>query len=99
MIDALPSLELAETLSGAALAVYLVKSGWSERPSRIDGISILSKRLDRTSKSVELILPIVPGFADENRRVADALRTVAATEGRPMKSIVDDVHRLVIAPG
>jgi hypothetical protein len=34
---------------------------------------------------------------DENRRVADALRSVEATEGRPMKSIVDDVHRLQIA--
>jgi hypothetical protein len=97
MIDASPSLELAQALSGAALALYLVKNGWSERPSRIEGISILSKPLGRSHESVELILPTVPGFTDENRRVADALRTVEATEGRPMKSIVDDVHRLLMA--
>lgn len=96
MINASPSLQLAEALSGSEFATYLVKNGWSERPSRIEGISILSKRLRGSAESVELILPIVPGFVDENRRVADALRTVEATEGRPMKNIVDDVHRLQI---
>jgi hypothetical protein len=97
MINALPSLKLAETLSGAALADYLVRNGWSEHPSRVEGISILSRPFGRSAKTVELILPVVPGFIDENRRVADALRTVEATEGRPMKSIVDDVHRLMTA--
>jgi pyruvate-formate lyase-activating enzyme len=97
MISASPSLELAEALSGSALATYLVRNGWSARPSKIEGISILSKRLRGSTEAVELILPIVPGFMDENRRVADALRTVEATEGRPMKSTVDDVHRLQVA--
>jgi chromosomal replication initiation ATPase DnaA len=91
MINASPSLELAEVLSGASLATYLMKNGWSARPSKIEGISILSKQLGGSAESVELILPIVPGFTDEKRRVADALRTVEAIEGRPMKSIVDDV--------
>jgi hypothetical protein len=97
MINASPSLEFADALSGAALATYLVKTGWSERPSKIAGISILSRQLGGSAETVELILPIVPGFVDENRRVADALRTVGATEGRPMKSITDDVYRLQIA--
>jgi hypothetical protein len=94
MINASPSLELAEEVSGAALAIYLVQNGWSERPSKIAGISILSKQSGDLTESVELVLPVVPGFIDENRRVADALRTVEATDGRPMKSIVDDVYRL-----
>jgi hypothetical protein len=93
MINTSPSLELAEAVSGAALATYLVQNGWSERPSKIAGISILSKRLNRSTDRVELILPIAPGFTDENRRVADALRTVEATEGWPMRSIVNDVCR------
>src|SRR5258708_4200713 len=97
MINASPSLELAEALSGSALAAYLVKNGWSERPSKVEGISILSKQLSGSTNSVELVLPVVPGFIDENRRVADALRAVEATEGRSMKSIFDDVHRLLVA--
>jgi hypothetical protein len=94
MINASPSLQLADVVSGFALATYLVKNGWSERPSKIAGISILTKQLGDSTESVELILPIAPGFMDEKRRVADALRAVEVTEGRQMKSIVDDVHRL-----
>jgi ribosomal protein S27AE len=94
MINASPSLELARAVSGSALAAYLVRNGWSERPSKIAGISILSKQLHGSTECIELMLPVEPGFVDEVRRTADALRTAEAVEGRPMKSIVDDIHRL-----
>ncbi len=54
MINASPSLELAEALGGCALATYLVKNGWSERPSKIEGISILSKQLAVQPKLLNL---------------------------------------------
>jgi hypothetical protein len=96
MIDAGPSLRAAEKLPASALLTYLRTTGWMVRPSRVKGISILSKTFPEAEEPIQFILPDVPGFTDEQRRVADALRTIEAVEERPLQSIVDDV-RLVAA--
>jgi DNA-binding phage protein len=75
MIDAGPSYQAAEGLSAAELSTYLVACGWSARPSRVDGISIFSNDIRGASQAVEFILPVKPGFDDEQRRIADALRS------------------------
>ena len=62
----------------------------------MDGIAILSKMLPGAKEPVIFILPEVPGFGDEQRRVADALRTIEAVERRPMSTIVDDVRKLAV---
>jgi len=94
MIGARPSLEAAKGLAGTQLLNYLLTRGWSARPSRIDGISIVSKNVPGADGPAEFILPVEPGWEEEQRRVADALRTVSAIEGRPMRSIVDDARGL-----
>jgi hypothetical protein len=97
MIDAGPSLEAAKMLPAADLLHYLLGRGWTARPSRVEGISIISKDVPGADKPILFILPVQPGWEDEQRRVADALRTVSAIEGRPMTSIVDDVRRFAHA--
>ena len=92
MIDAGPSLEAAKGLTGAKLLGYLLAKGWTARPSRIDGISILSKEVPGADEPVLFILPVKPGWEEEERRVADALRTLEAVERRPMSRIVADVR-------
>jgi hypothetical protein len=94
MIDAGPSLRAAEGLPAAALLTYLRSNGWTAEPSRVEGIAILSKMLPGAKEPVIFILPEGPGFGDEQRRVADALRTIEAVEERPMSIIVDDVRKL-----
>jgi hypothetical protein len=93
MIDATPSLLAAEKISVSALTSYLRATGWSMRPSRIDGIAILSKEIPGAESAVEFILPTVPGSEEEHRRIADALRTIEAVEERSLADIVDDVSR------
>jgi len=94
MIDAGPSLEAAKGLPATELLKYLLGKGWAARPSRIDGISIVSKDVPGADGPAEFILPIEPGWEEEQRRVADALRTVSAIEGRSMTSIVADARGL-----
>lgn len=94
MIDAGPSLKAAEGLRATDLLAYLVGNGWSARPSRVDGVSILSKDIPGADRAAEFILPVKPGFDEEQRRIADALRTIEAVEERPMSTIVNDVRRV-----
>ena len=94
MIDAGPSLRAAEGLPASALLSYLRSAGWTTKPSRIDGIAILSKMVPGAEEPIVVILPEVPGFGDEHRRVADALRTIEALEDRPLASIVSDVRKM-----
>jgi len=94
MIDAGPSLKAAEGLRATDLLAYLVGNGWSARPSRVDGVSILWKVIPGADRAAEFILPVKPGFEEEQRRVADALRTIEAVEERPMSSIVSDVRQV-----
>jgi hypothetical protein len=93
MIDAAPSLKAAEGISGPELAAYLVANGWSVRPSRVDGISIFTMHVHGSDQPVEFILPVKPGFDDERRRIADALRVISAIEGRREANIADDIQR------
>jgi hypothetical protein len=93
MIDAGPSLRAAEGLTGSAFAAYLSHKDWSARPSRVEGISILSKAVQGVDQAVEFILPVVPGFTDERLRIADALRSVAALEGRSVDAVADDIRQ------
>jgi hypothetical protein len=65
----------------------------------VKGISILSKVLPGVEEPIKFILPDVPGFTDEHRRVADALRTIEAIEKRSLQSIVDDVRRVAAKGG
>jgi hypothetical protein len=81
MIDATASLKVAEHISAATLIKYLRETGWSSRPSRIEGIAIFSKSVSGADKPLQFILPVEPTFPDEQRRVADALRTIAQIEG------------------
>jgi hypothetical protein len=97
MIDAGPSLRAAEGLPASALLLYLRSAGWSAKPSRVPGVTILSRLLPDADGPIHIILPDIPGFADEQRRVADALRTIEAVEERPMTTIVSEV--LQIAAG
>jgi hypothetical protein len=93
MIDSEPSLRIAEGLSGSKLAAYLLTQGWSARPSRVPGISILSKPIPGSPEPAEFILPVAQGFDDETRRVADALRAIEVVESRPMIMIANEVRR------
>lgn len=81
MIDASPSLEAAKGISGRELLVYLEGKGWKARPSKVDGISIVSKEFPGANERAEFIVPIKAGFSDEQRRIADALRTIAQIDG------------------
>jgi hypothetical protein len=94
MIDAGPSLKAAEGLRATDLLTYLVGNGWSARPSRVDGMSILSKDIPGADRAAVFILPVKPGFDEEQRRVADALRTIEAIEERPISTIVDEVRQV-----
>jgi hypothetical protein len=96
MIDAGPSLEAAKGLAGTELLNYLLRKDWSARPSKVDGISIVSKEVPGADGPA-ISLPVTPSWEDEQRRVADPLRTVSAIEGRPMTSIVDDARGLAHA--
>jgi hypothetical protein len=93
-LDAGPSLRAAEGLPATALLTYLRSTGWMAEPSRVEGIAILSKMFPGADEPVVFILPEVRGFGDEQRRVADALRTIEAVEQRPMSTIVADVRKL-----
>jgi len=93
MIDAEPSLRAARGLTGSALATYLLQRDWSARPSRVKGISILSKDVAGSDQTVEFILPIGAGFTDEQLRIADALRSVATVEGRSVEAVANDVRQ------
>jgi hypothetical protein len=80
MIDATASLRAAEYLPAEVLIEYLRATGWSSRPSRVKGIAIFSKRIPGADNPVQFILPVEPEFPEEQRRVADALRTLAQIE-------------------
>jgi phasin len=92
MIDAGPSLRAAEGLNAAELLTYLVSRGWTARPSRVDGISILSKAIQGADRPAEFILPINREFDEEHRRIADALRTLAQLEGRSEASVAEEIR-------
>ena len=95
MMDATASLQLAERMSAATLIKYLRATGWSSRPSRVEGIAIFSKRISGAENPVQFILPIEPTFPDEQRRVADALRTISQIEGCSEAQIADEVRQAI----
>ena len=80
-------------LTGSAFAAYLLQENWSMRPSRVKGISILSKDIAGSDQTMEFILPIGAGFTDEQLRIADALRSVAMVEGRSVEAVANDVRQ------
>jgi hypothetical protein len=55
---------------------------------------ILSKCPSVSEQVVEILLPVAQKFGDERRRIADALRSVAAMEGRSEASVSEDVRHL-----
>jgi hypothetical protein len=94
MIDAGPSLRAAEGLRASELAPYLRSAGWIVRPSGVSGVAIWSKVLPEADEPVHIVLPETSGFSDEQRRIADALRTIEAVEERPLQTIVDEVRQI-----
>jgi CRP/FNR family transcriptional regulator, cyclic AMP receptor protein len=92
MIDAEPSLQAAEAITGSAMITYLARKGWRQRPSRIGGILIVSKELQASDHPVEFIVPIEQGIDDDRRRLADALRTLAVLEGRSEAQIAEEIQ-------
>jgi hypothetical protein len=93
MIDATASLLAAEQISAATLIDYLRATGWSSRPSRVEGIAIFSKLLPGADNPVQFILPVEPGVDEEQRRIADALRTLAQIERRSEAQIAERVQQ------
>jgi Zn-dependent peptidase ImmA (M78 family) len=93
MIDASPSLEAAKGISGKDLFAYLNAEGWTAAPSKVDGIMILSKEIPGSDQRAEFIIPIKTGFNDEEKRVADALRTIAQIQGRSEVQIAESVQQ------
>lgn len=98
MIDASRSLELAGKIDCQALPPYLEASGWVARPSKVEGWSIFSKGMTGTGDEVELLLPVKRGSSDERRRVADALRVLAAVESTTEDDVAFRVRTLNRAP-
>lgn len=92
MIDAQPSLRAAEGLSGSEVAAYLLSKGWAASPSRVKGFSIFSKKIEGPDELIEIVLPITKGFDEEQRRIADALRTIGGIEKLPVASIADEIR-------
>jgi glutaredoxin/glutathione-dependent peroxiredoxin len=92
MINAEPSLVAAQGLSGRKVASFLRERGWTAQASKIDGISIFSKDVLDADGTVDLVLPVKPGFVDELQRVADALRVVAQIEGQSEAQIADEIR-------
>jgi Zn-dependent peptidase ImmA (M78 family) len=95
MIDATASLQAAEQISAATLIDYLRASGWSSRPSRVEGIAIFSKHVPGADNPLQFILPVEPAFPDEQRRVADAIRTIAQIDGCSEEQIAERVQRSI----
>jgi hypothetical protein len=94
MIDASPSLHAAKGISGKDLLAYLGEEGWTVGPSKVDGIMILSKDIPDSEQRAVFIVPVKPGFGDEERRVADALRTVAQIKGCSEADIANRVRQV-----
>lgn len=93
MIDATPSLEGAARLSASAVASYLKSTGWAVQPSLVGGVAIFSKSLPGADEQIHIVLPELSGIEDERRRVADALRTIEATEERPLLTIIEEIYQ------
>jgi Zn-dependent peptidase ImmA (M78 family) len=95
MIDASPSFEAARGISGRDLVAYLDEEGWMAAPSKVKGIMLFSKAIADTNQRAEFIVPIKPGFSDEQRRVADALRTISQMEGCTEAQIAAQIEEVV----
>ncbi len=93
MIDAGPSLRAAEPLNLDLFVGYLAAKGWTSRPARVSGINIFTLLPTGLGKPVTFILPTDPGEPDEVWRKADALRTIAAVEGRAVLDVAGDIQR------
>lgn len=93
MIDAGPSMRAAAGLSGRAMADYLIAKGWRVRHSRIKEFLIFTWPTESNPEGILLVLPVAPGIDEEHLRVADALRTVGAVEGRDVFAVARDALR------
>jgi xanthine dehydrogenase YagT iron-sulfur-binding subunit len=91
MIDVGPSLHTATGIRASDVVKYLESTGWTVRASRVKGIAIFSRTLPGADEPVHILLPTLPGFEEEHRRVADALRTIEAVEERPILTIIDQI--------
>jgi DNA-binding CsgD family transcriptional regulator len=98
MIDATASLQAAEQISAATLIDYLRATGWSSRPSRVDGIEIFSKHISGADNPVQFILPVEPALPEERLRVADALRTISQIERCSEAEVANEVRQTTRGP-
>jgi dihydroxyacetone kinase-like predicted kinase len=91
MIDASLSRSAATQVSGTAIVNYLEQSGWTVSPSKIAGILI--SRLTRSTKSkIFFVVPLDDNIVDSVERRADALRTIASVENRPIDRVVQSIN-------
>ena len=95
MIDATASLQAAQHISATALVKYLHEAGWSSRSSRVQGVDIFSKQTLGVADPVQFILPIDPRYPDQERRIADALRTIAQIEGRSLTEVTERIQQAI----
>jgi hypothetical protein len=84
----------AEGLSGRAMADYLIAKGWNARQSRVKDFLIFTWPTGSDPEGILLVLPVASGIDEEHLRVADALRTVGAVEGRDVFAVANDALRL-----
>ena len=83
MLHDLPSL--------AAMRRYLTNQGWSIRSAAVDGLDIFAID-DPDFGEMQLVLPVESSVADTDRRVEQALRTVADMRERSFDTIAEEVN-------
>jgi hypothetical protein len=92
MIDERPSLEAAAKVSRSDLSAYLRSTGWHPSSSGSKRSSVFSIDVPGADETIYLLLPGLSGAGDERRRIADALRTLAALEERDVVEISQQIN-------
>jgi hypothetical protein len=89
MINRQPSLEGARKVSLSHLTAYLLARGWRESDSGQG--AIFSIDLPGADQTISVLLSNRAGSDDEQRRIADALETLAAVEERTIAEIAQEI--------
>jgi cold shock protein len=90
VIDASPSLSAARLVDGSAIVNYLSQTGWTIRRSKIPSV-VIARQRQKAQAGIFFVLPLDDKIDDSLERRADALRTIAAVEGRPVDEVVQAI--------
>lgn len=80
-----------ELPSLGAVRRYLKNQNWAERAAAISGLEIFTKD-DADFGVMQLVLPTEPGIPDTDRRIEQAIRTVADMQERSFDTVADEIH-------